>query len=77
MPGPVEHLPVRGNPSDSPLIDFLDRDALAAVLDADGLRWYFATSTSSFTPSSAEKSFMLAMGIFDMVGQRCSRYHGC
>lgn len=36
--GQVERLPVHGNPSDRPLIDISDRDALAAALDADGLR---------------------------------------
>lgn len=38
MPGPVERLPVHGSPTDRPLIDISDRDELAAVLDADGLR---------------------------------------
>lgn len=38
MPGTVERLPVHGSPSDRPLVDISDRDALAAVLDADGIR---------------------------------------
>lgn len=33
-----ERLPVHGSFSDRPLVDVSDRDALAAVLDADGLR---------------------------------------
>ncbi len=37
-PGIVERLPAHGTPSQRPLIDIADRDALAAALDADGLR---------------------------------------
>lgn len=37
-PGAVERLPVHGDPSNRPLIDIADREALAEVLDADGLR---------------------------------------
>ena len=37
-PSAFERLPVHGNPSDRPLVDISDRHALAAVLDADGLR---------------------------------------
>ncbi|WP_420640152.1 hypothetical protein [Candidatus Poriferisocius sp.] len=36
--GEVERLPVHGNPAARPLVDISDRDALAAVLDADRLR---------------------------------------
>ena len=37
-PGTFERLPTHGSPSQRPLIDIADRDALAVVLDADGLR---------------------------------------
>ena len=37
-PGNVERLPAHGSPSQRPLVDIADRDALAAALDADGLR---------------------------------------
>ena len=37
-PSVFERLPIHGSPSDRPLIDISDREALAAVLDADGLR---------------------------------------
>lgn len=33
-----ERLPVHGSPSDRPLVDISDRDALAATFEADGLR---------------------------------------
>ena len=36
-PSAVERLPVHGDPSNRPLIDIADREALAEVLDADGL----------------------------------------
>ncbi|WP_419840216.1 hypothetical protein [Candidatus Poriferisodalis sp.] len=38
MPVRFERLPVHGSSSDRPLVDVSDRDALAAALDADGLR---------------------------------------
>ena len=36
--GIVERLPVHGDPSQRPLVNIADRDALAAALDADGPR---------------------------------------
>lgn len=37
-PAKPERLPAHGRPSQRPLIDVADRDALAAALDADGFR---------------------------------------
>ena len=37
-PVAFERLPAHGSPSQQPLVDIADRDALAAALDADGLR---------------------------------------
>lgn len=38
IPVKPERLPAHGHPSQRPLIDIADRDALAAALDADGFR---------------------------------------
>lgn len=38
MPARLERLPAHGLPSQRPLIDISDREALAAALDADGFR---------------------------------------